>query len=102
MKILKKLGAVITGFLLSVKALAVKVYAINSVDFMEPAYGVYPPEPATPSIAKIFSTILIPVILLIGLIVYFIKSKSKVWVKLAITILVIALYILFRVIIDNI
>ncbi len=103
MKILKKIGTIIAVFLLTIKTLALKVLAtvanINGIT-VGTLYGVE--QPVSSKIVKIFSTVIIPIILLIGLIIYFIKSKRKEWVKVAITIGVIILYILFGVIIDNI
>ncbi len=104
MKLLKKLGIAIIGVIVSLKSLILKVYAKSINDPMLVSdYGVIDPtKQNVPNIAKIFGTIVIPIVLLIGIIVYFAKSKSKIWEKVLITIGVIAVYIVFAVIINNI
>lgn len=104
MKILRKIGKTIIGVLLSIKIFALKVYANAVIDTPLTVcdYGVVEPVQKTSIIAKIFTTIAIPIVLLIGLIIYLVKSKSKIWKKILVTISVIAIYIIFRIVLSNI
>ncbi len=86
-----------------------KVYAQTTFNAMSAAdYGIEPLEPVTTEesiiavVAKIFGAIIVPVALLVGIIVYFIKGKSEVWKKILITIGIVVIYIAFAVIINNI
>ena len=76
MKILKRLGMIATSLFISMKTLALKVYAV-SIDnmHMQTDYGVVKIEPKSTRIINIALTIIIPVILLIGIIIYCVKSK---------------------------
>ena len=98
MTLFKKIGAIIIGFLLSIKVFAVKVYAKAISDHLtQPEYGIVEPLPkSSPNYLKIFTTIVIPIVLLIGLVVYFVKSKSKIWKKILVAIIIVVLYIIFR------
>lgn len=104
MKVLKKIGLSITAFFISIKTLAIKVYAKTTFDQMTVCdYGVIEPErQVVPNIARIFSNVLIPLVLLVGLVVYFVKSKSKVWKKVIIALGIIGLYIIFVIIMNNV
>lgn len=104
MKVLKKIGLSIVAFFISIKTLALKVYAKTTFDQMTVCdYGVIEPErQVVPNIARLFSNILIPLVLLVGLVVYFVKSKSKVWKKVLITISIVVLYIVFAIIMNNV
>lgn len=101
MRILKKISIIMTSILLGIKALATKVYAIAIDDIpVQCDYGVEMPEPSPAS--NITSTIIIPAILLIGLIVFFIKSTSSLLKKIIVSVIVIIGYIIFRVILKNV
>ena len=103
MALLKKIGTIIIGVLLSIKALEIKVYEKSISDTLLACdYGIVEPVQKSSIILKIFTTIAIPIVLLIGLIVYFVKSKSKIWKKILVTISVVVLYIIFRIILSNI
>lgn len=103
MKLLKKLGMTIIGILLSIKTLTLKVYAKSISDPMLVCdYGIVEPVQKTSIGVKVFTTIAIPIVLLLGLIIYFVKSKSKVWKKILVAISVVTLYIIFRIILSNI
>lgn len=103
-KVSKKIGLSILAFFISIKTLALKVYAKTTFDQMSVCdYGVIEPErQIAPNIARIFSNVLVPLVLLIGLVVYFVKSKSKVWKKVLITLGIIVLYIIFAIIMNNV
>lgn len=100
-KILKRIGVIMASFALSIKAMALKVYATISNSILpnvQPAYGVPDVEPVS-KVAMIATPIIILVIFLIGIIVYCIKSTSSVLKKLlvAISSLLVA-YILIKII----
>ena len=82
-KRVKRIGAIVLGFIL---ALGTKVFgadALLSGGGFEPAYGVYPVETEVGSIEKflpllkVLSIFIIPVILIIGLFVYVRKNKDN-------------------------
>lgn len=100
MKILKKLGLFFTSFALGFKTLISKVYAMAIDDIpIQCDYGVQlEPEPSI--LTNIASTIIIPIILLIGLIVFLVKSTSSIVKKVIISIVVVVAYIIFRIIIN--
>lgn len=102
MKITKKLGKMVTGIIISLKALAFKVYAVSIDDMhMQTDYGVQL-EPKPTLAVNIASTIIIPIVLLIGIIIYCIKSTSSVLKKAIVSIGVILAYILIRVLMKNV
>ena len=103
MKILKRLGIIATSLFISMKTLALKVYA-DSIDnmHMQTDYGVVKIEPKSTRIINIASTIIIPVILLIGIIIYCVKSKSSVLKKAIVSIGVILAYVLIRILMKNV
>lgn len=102
MKIVKKIGMIVTSICISLKALALKVYAVSIDDLhMQTDYGVQI-EPRPTRIVNIASTIIVPIILLIGIIIYCIKSTSSVLKKAIVSIGVILVYIIFRIIIKNV
>lgn len=72
MAIFKKIGTIIIGVLLSIKALAIKVYAkLISNSLLACDYEIVEPIQKSSIILKVFTMIAIPIVLLIGLIVYF-------------------------------
>lgn len=104
MRLLKKISIITTSILLGIKTLVTKVYAMPSI--LEIAaqcdYGVITPESRPSQVSNILSTIIIPVILLIGLVVFFIKSTSSLIKKIIVSIIVVIGYIIFRLILKNI
>lgn len=105
MKILKKLKLIIISFILIIKSMFVKVYAISSDRININAvceYGVIDPHPSVTLISSILSTTIVPLVLLIGIVVFFIKSTSSILKKILISIGIIILYIVFRIIRNNI
>ena len=67
----KKLGVVFTSFALSMKELVMKVYAVSGFDIEAVCdYGVVTPKPEPTIATNIVSAIIVPIILLIGLIVF--------------------------------
>ena len=100
MKILKKMGLIFTSVILSIKVLATKVYAVAINDIpVQCDYGVQL-KPESSIATNIVSTIIVPIILLIGLIVFFVKSTSSVAKKIIVSIGVVGAYIIFRVIMN--
>lgn len=104
MKLLKKIGIMIISVLLSIKVLAIKVYAkaINDPLLAECDYGIVKPVQKISIGLKMLTTIAIPIVLLVGLSIYFVKSKSKVWKKILVAIGIIVIYIIFRIVLSNI
>lgn len=102
MRILKKLGMIVTGIFISMKALALKVYAV-SIDnaHIQTDYGVQIEQKST-IIMNIASTIIIPVILIIGIIIYCVKSTSSILKKIIVSIGVVLAYILLKVLMKNV
>ena len=100
MKLLKKLVVVLTSFSLGIKMLASKVYAIAIEDIpIQCDYGVQlEPEPTIAT--NIVSTIIIPIILLIGLIVFLVKSTGSILKKVIVSVGVVVAYIIFRIIMN--
>lgn len=92
-KILKKTGAFFTGIIIGIKSMIIKVYAVNLEVIAEPEYGIPEPEPKTNSLA---TNIIIPIILLIGIIVFCKKSTSSVLKKVIVSAVVVIAYILIR------
>lgn len=108
MKILKKIGLSIVAFFISIKTLALKVYAKTTFDAMSACdYGIEPLQPTSTEesivavVAKIFGTIIIPIALLVGIVVYLVKSKSKVWKKVIITLGIVIVYTIFAIVMNN-
>ena len=102
MKIVKKLGTIATSIFIIMKALALRVYAV-SIDniHMQTDYGVQI-EPKSTKIINIASTIIIPVILLTGIIIYCVKSTSSALKKAIVSIGVILAYVLIRILVKNV
>lgn len=101
MKLLKKLGVVFTSFALSMKALVMKVHAVSGFDIEAVCdYGVVTPQPEPTIATNIVSTIIVPIILLIGLIVFLVKSTSSVLKKVIVSVGVVVVYIIFRIIMN--
>ena len=97
---IKKISIIFTNILLGVKNLATKVYATTISDIpIQCEYGVENPERNL--VSNIISTIIIPAILLIGLVIFFIKSTSSLLKKIIVSVIVIMGYIIFRVILKN-
>lgn len=103
MRLLKKIGIMIIGVLLNIKILAIKVYAKTINDpLLACDYGIVEPVQKNSIVLKILTTIAIPIVLLVGLSIYFAKSKSKVWKKMLVVIGIIIIYITFAIILSNI
>lgn len=101
MRILKKVRLILAGFALGVKILASKVYAYNASLTTEALYGIdgnaIREEPIKTNIA---STIIVPIILLIGVIAFLVKSKGSLFKKAVVSMGVVMSYIVFRIIIN--
>lgn len=102
MKILKKLGLVFNSCVLGIIMLVSKVYAISIHDIPSASdYGVQlEPEPSMST--NIASTIIVPIILLIGIVVFLVKSTSSVLKKVIVSVGVVGAYIVFRIIMNSI
>lgn len=100
MKVFKKVGLIFTSIALGLKTFASKVYAMAIEDIpIQCDYGVQlEPEPSMAT--NIVSTIIVPIILLIGLIVFLVKSTGSLLKKIIVTIGVVVAYIIFRIIIN--
>lgn len=100
MKLLKKIGTIFTSCVLGITKLASKVYAASIYDMpIQCDYGVQlEPEPSITT--NIASTIIVPIILLIGLIVFLVKSTSSVLKKVIVSVSVVVAYIIFRIIMN--
>ena len=101
MKIVKKLGVVIAGVIVSLKAWALKVYAA-SMDVLQTQaeYGVKI-EPKSTAFMHVISMIIIPIALLLGIVIYCIKSKSSVLKKVILSIVAVLVYIIFIILVEN-
>ena len=100
MKILEKIKKKIIGIGTFLITIPVKVFAVELMD-IQPEYGVQQPvpklEPASTignNIWNVCKTLVIPLILLIGIIIYFKRSKSTVKKKIFITILIISIVLI--------
>ena len=102
MKILKKIGKVLTAGFIALKALVVKAYAVNVQMETVCDYGVFEPVRETSTSQNIALTIIVPVIMLIGLIIFLIKSTGSILKKTIISIGVVLAYILIRILIKNV
>lgn len=102
MKIFKKLGKILTASFIALKALIVKAYATNIQMEAVCDYGVFEPVRETTTSQNIALTIIVPVIMLIGLVVFLIKSTGSILKKTIISIGVILAYILIRILIKNV
>lgn len=105
MKILKKTGIVLSSFMLSLGTKVKATYGFEPTAACD--YGIELRDmPRGGSIAKISiferiaNSAIIPIILLLGIIIYCIKSTSTVLKKVIISGSIILAYILFRVIIN--
>ncbi len=100
MKLLKKIGTIFTSCVLGITKLASKVYAASIYDMpIQCSYGVQL-EPKPSITTYIASTIIVPIILLIGLIVFLVKSTGSVLKKVIVSVGVVVAYIIFRIIIN--
>lgn len=94
MKILSKFKKICLAFIINLIAVFSKVFAINPQDFyidpgmIETAYGVPRPSPAV-KILMFLKTCVIPIVTLIGLIIYYKKSNNTKKKKVLVTILTI-------------
>lgn len=94
MKIIEKIKKIFTAIGVSCITLTTKVFAKPNVEeyvINTPLYGVETPEPVIPLGIKIWNicqVLIIPLILLIGIIVYFKKSKSSTKKKIIISLIV--------------
>lgn len=102
MKIFKKLGKILTASFIALKALIVKAYATNIQMETVCDYGVFEPVRETSTSQNIALTIIVPVIMLIGLVVFLIKSTGSILKKTIISIGVVLAYILIRIFIKNV
>lgn len=104
MKILKKTGIVLSSFILSLGTKVKATYGFDpaaACDYGIELRGDMPRSIAKISIfEKIANSAIIPIILLLGIIIYCIKSTSTVLKKVIISGSIILAYILFRVIIN--
>lgn len=100
MKLLKRFGKIFTSCALGITTFVTKVYATSTIPIpIQCDYGVQlGPEPSLTS--KLASTIIVPIILLIGLIVFLVKSTSSVLKKVIVSAGVVVAYIVFRVIMN--
>lgn len=100
MKLLKRFGKIFTSCALGITTFVTKVYAIAIHDIqIQPDYGVQlEPEPSIAT--NLASTIIVPIILLIGLIVFLVKSTSSVLKKVIVSVGVVVAYIVFRIIMN--
>lgn len=94
MKILSKLKSVIVGAGIGILTFANKVFAISPMNMIEldtvTLYGVAKPNPVK-VIFKISKVFVIPIALIVGLLIYFKKSKSSKKKKLLVTLGIIAI-----------
>ena len=102
MKIFKKLGKILTASFIALKALIVKAYATNIQMETVCDYGVFEPVRETSTSQNIALTIIVPVIMLIGLVVFLIKITGSIWKKTIRSIGVVLAYILIRIFIKNV
>lgn len=89
------------GFV-ALKTFIVKAYAVNIQMEVICDYGVIEPIRETSILQNIALTIIVPIIMLIGLIVFLIKSTGSIVQKTIISIGVVLAYILIRILIKNI
>lgn len=102
MKLLKKIVIMIISILLSIKTVSIKVYAKAINDpLLACDYGIVEPVQKNSIGLKILTTIAIPIVLLVGLSIYFVKSKSKVWKKILVAMWIIVAYIILKIILSN-
>jgi len=89
MKVFNKFKKIILGVETIIFTLSTKVWAndIISEDFFEPAYGVKNPAIKSNYTIKVFEFMVIPILLILGLITYCIKSKSSIKRKTIVTII---------------
>lgn len=105
MKILSKLKSVIVGAGIGILTFANKVFAISPMNMIEldtvTLYGVAKPNPVK-VIFKIARVFVIPVALIVGLLIYFKKSKSSKNKKLLVTLGIIAITAILYFIVNKI
>lgn len=105
MKILNKIKKIIIGIGLFLYTLPSKMlaYSYGMIDKLQPDYGVPHESPIYESTMwKVFQFILLPIILLIGLVIYIKKSKSSKKRKIAVVIIAVIALILIYIIGDKI
>ena len=102
MKLLGKLGKILLSGVIAVKVFVVKTYAVNVQDYTVCDYGVFEPVEKVSVARNIGITIIVPIVLLIGLIVFLLKSTGSALKKTVVTIGVVLAYILFRIIMKNV
>lgn len=95
MKILSKVKSVIVGVGIGILTFANKVFAISPYMIIDPgmietAYGIPRPSPIR-MIIRIAKTFIIPIAVIVGLLIYFKKSKSSKKKKLLVTLGVVAI-----------
>ena len=107
MKIIKKIGAIFIGLITCIQTFCYKVYADYRFE-IGPDYGIEEPPKSVNHIMDILGKLkilIIPVILLIGFIAYYKKSKSDKYkdiVKIAIFIMSIVIFALLVLILASI
>ena len=106
MKILSKLKSVIVGVGIGILTFANKVFAISPDMIIDPgmietAYGIPRPSPIR-KIIKIAKAFIIPIAVIIGLLIYFKKSKSSKKKKLLVTLGIIAITAILYFIVNKI
>ena len=104
MKIIKKIGAIFIGLITCIQIFFYKVYADYRFE-VGPVYGIEEPPKSVNLIMDILGKlriIFIPIILLIGIIVYFKKSKSSKKKKMLITIGIVSLTVIIYFVINEI
>ena len=108
MKILSKVKSIMLGFGVSIWTLTNNVLAITASNIIvkepesaETLYGVYNPSPIRMGL-KIAKTFVIPIILIIGLIIYFKKSKSSNKKKILVSLLFVVIAVILYIVINRI
>lgn len=109
MKAFEKIGKKFALVFIFLNGIIAKVYSeYYAVVGTQCAYGVYAPVRETTAsqqsqhiVSTIIMTTIIPLIMLIGLIVFFIKSTGSVLKKIIVSIGVVLLYVLIRVLFKN-
>lgn len=108
MKIVSKLKKVIVGIGVGIITFENKVFALSPNMIIEPemikaetAYGIPRPSPIR-MILKVTKTFIIPLAVIIGLIIYFKKSKSSKKKKILVTIGIIAITVILYFVVNKI
>ena len=92
------LGLVTASFFL--KGLFSKIYASTLPLATAALYGV---QPSSTKVGfSIFSLVIMPITLLIGIIVYFIKSKKSIWRKFLFVLIMVGVYFVIYILLSSI